>query len=554
MKITKRIITLLCILFYALQPSIAAGPKWLKQATKSMLTLQAIQQRGDTLTANAFFTDEDGTLVAPFKTIQNTRSAWVTDASGNRYEVNRILGFNSTYDVVRLRADMGKKKAAFLPVAVSQPTKGQAIYLMPQATPDEITQVERAGDYGYYTLKTPANPSLAGTPVINNEGEIAAILQAPVSAAKAPNYALDIRLAQSLTIRAIDANHNDLRQCNIPKLLPSDEAQATSFLYLTNSLDASMRQAYAEQFIQQFPKSVTGYVQKAEIQSLNKQYDQAFQTYDEGLRQKTGQDDEILYSRSRVIYNMVLQSPQGLPENWTLQQALTDIEAAKAANPLPLYLLQEANTRYALKQYAEANDIYMGLTRSPMRSPELFLYAWQCQQAMGADKQALLALNDSAVAFFTKPYSAEAAPYLLLRSQTLQELGRVREAISDLNDYEHLAPNQVTAKFYYQREQLEVQTRMYAPAVNDIQRAIQLQPDEPLLHAELASLLFRLRDLDGAINASKQAISLDVNFPDAHRLLGVCLREKGDTVGARQHLQRAVELGDTMAKELLEKL
>ena len=165
-----------------------------------------------------------------------------------------------------------------------------------------------------------------------------------------------------------------------------------------------------------------------------------------------------------------------------------------------------------------------------------------------------LALNDSAVAFFSKPYPAEAAPYLLLRSQTLQELGRVREAINDLNDYEHLAPNQVTAKFYYQREQLEVQTRMYAPAVNDIQRAIQLQPDEPLLHAELSALLFRLRDLDGAINASKRAISLDDAFPDAHRLLGVCLREKGDKAGARQHLQRAVELGDTMAKEILEKL
>ena len=104
----KRIITLLCIAFFALQPSIAAGPKWVKQATKSMLTLQAIQQRGDTLSANAFFTDEGGTLVAPFKLIQNARSAWVTDASGNRFEVNRILGFNSTYDVVRLRADMGK--------------------------------------------------------------------------------------------------------------------------------------------------------------------------------------------------------------------------------------------------------------------------------------------------------------------------------------------------------------------------------------------------------------------------------------------------------------
>ena len=134
-------------------------------------------------------------------------------------------------------------------------------------------------------------------------------------------------------------------------------------------------------------------------------------------------------------------------------------------------------------------------------------------------------------------------------------MGRLREAISDLNDYEHLMPaGQLTAQFYYRRSQLEAQVRMLGPAVNDIQQAIKLAPDEPLFHAESAVLLFRLNDLDGAIQSCQRAIQLAPEFPDAHRLLGICLREKGQTAQARASLQRAAELGDTLAPGILEKI
>lgn len=550
----KRTFILLGLILTFASSLIAAGPKWMKQASKSMVVLYALQQRGDTLVSKAFFTDENGTVVAPFKVIQNARSAWITDASGKRFEVVRIQGFNSTYNVARLAIDLGKKKSSSLPLAGSPLTKGERVYLMPQATADEVAQVEKADEYNYYTLRSNASPSEAGTPVINEQGEVVAILQSPVVAAKSPNYGLDIRFAQSLAIRAIDANNSDLRQCSIPKQLPSDEGQATSFLYLAQNADVQSRLTYADDFIQLFPKSVTGYVQKAEALAFNQQYNDAFQVYEAGIKQETGHNDELLYSRSRVIYAIALQKADGLPDNWTLEQALQDVTAAQETNPLPLYSLHEANIRFALKQYPEAYKLFMAATQTKMRSAELFLYAWQCQQQMGADKDVLLALNDSAVACFSKPYPTSAAPFLLLRSQTLQDMGRLREAITDLNDYEHLMSNQLTAKFYYQREQLEVQTRMYAAAVNDIQRAITLEPNEPLFHAESAALLFRLKDLDGAVAACRKAIALDADFPDAHRLLGVCLREKGDMAGARRELQKSIELGDKLAQDILDKI
>lgn len=537
----------------------AGGPKWMKNATKSLLTLYAIQQKGDTLQSNAFYLDDRGTVVAPFKSIQSALSAWVVDNEGNRIDVSRIEGFNSTYDVVRLKTKRGKKKSVFLPVCTEAATVGTPLYLMPKGDADEVVQVEKAGEYGYYTLKSKAEPQLAGFPVINESGTVSAIVQTPILTSTSPCYALDIRFVQGLSIRPMDANHSDLRNCHIPKQLPNDEAQATSFLYIVSATNTDMLKIYIEDFIKAFPKSITGYIQKAETEFAAKHYEAAEQAYKEGLAQQTGHDDELYYSRSRCIYNAVLSNNGNDTETHTLSHALTDISEAQRIHSQPLYTLHEAHILFAMKRFDEAYNKYMAVAQSKMRSAETFMYAWQCKRNMGGDDKAalaqeLLTLNDSAMACFSKPYNLEAAPYLLLRSNTLTEMGRLRDAITDLNDYEHLMQGRLTAQFYYQREQLEVKTRMYGPAVNDMQKAISLSPDESVYHAELASLLYRLNDLESATAECRKAIELDDTFPDAYRLLGICLREKGDKAGAKRNLQKAIDLGDELAKGILEKI
>lgn len=538
-----------------LSASLLAAPKLLKPATKSQATLYAVQQRGDTLQANAFFVEPIGTLVAPFKPIQQARQAWVVDASGKRHEVGHIQGFNSTYDVVRLQV-VGIKKMPTLPTSSDAVSNGQAVYTMPQGKADQVTQVEKAGEYAYYTLQSPASPDMAGTAVVDEEGRIVGVLQVPVTVANAPNYVLDIRFVQALTIRPMDANHVDLRQCAIPKQLPADQDQATSFLYLSGSLPANERQVYADDFVLAFPHSPVGYVQKADALVSLRDYAGAWQTYEQALADKQlTQPDEVYYARSRAIYNKAIQGDTLAVEGWTLEQAQSDIEKALQINALPLYSRHLGQIFYAQKQYEQAYSTFMALTKTPMRSAELFLYAWQCKQHLGADNETLLALNDSAMAFFTKPYSAEAAPYLYLRSNTLRDMGRLRDAIADLNEYEHVLEGKgLNANFYYQREQMETSVRMFGPAINDIQKAIQLAPSEPLFRAESASLFIRLRDLDNAILECKRAVELDGNFPDAYRLWGICLREKGDKAGAREQLQRAKDLGDTVAAKILDEL
>ncbi len=542
-------LALLCTLCCSLA---VAQPSWTANARKGIVTLHALQQAGDTISSAAFFIDADGTLLAPFKTIQRATTAWAEDEKGTRYDVTRIAGFNSTYDVVKLQVNTNKKKVNQLIISRTQPTEGSTVYLMPAGTEDKVDKVEKAGDYGYYTLTARADATLKGNPLMNDRGEVTAILQTPMLTARAPFYALDIRLATDLGIGAMDVNNTDLAQCSILKQLPADEVQAKSFLYLCQGPLATQT-TYADEYIAAYPQSASGYVHKAECLADAGDYAAAQAAYEQGIKAKVKETDELYYSRACAAYNAIV-SGTAATGGWTLENALADVRKAYSINPLPLYTMQEARILYAMKDYDAAAEKFTLLTQTNMRSPDLFIYVAQCRENLGADKEELLALNDSAIACFTKPYTAEAANYLWMRASLLSEMERYRDAINDLDDYEHLLSGRLTDQFYYEREQLEAQVRMYAQAINDIQKAIQLNPREPVYYAEQAVLLYRVKDLDEAIKSCRKAIELDSTFPDAHRLLGICLRDKGNTSEARAELQRAVDLGDTLAQGVLDKL
>ena len=170
---------------------------------------------------------------------------------------------------------------------------------------------------------------------------------------------------------------------------------------------------------------------------------------------------------------------------------------------------------------------------------------------MLGDTVAALAMQDSAVACFTKPYPEAAAPTLLIRAQTLMAMGKYRQAVMDLNDYEHLKFKEVNANFYYQRYQAEMRCRMFQQALNDIERCTTMEPREPLFFAELAATHYRFNQVEEAVTAARQAIALDPEFPDAHRILGVCLRAQNKESEAQAALKRAADLGDETAKGLI---
>ena len=60
--------------------------------------------------------------------------------------------------------------------------------------------------------------------------------------------------------------------------------------------------------------------------------------------------------------------------------------------------------------------------------------------------------------------------------------------------------------------------------------------------------------MDDAIEYGKKAIAIDEKFPDPYRIIGVCYNQKGNKTEAKKYLQKAVELGDTLASGIIENI
>lgn len=540
---------------------LAQNPKWFKKARKIQLTVIASDTQGSVHQAQGYFVNENGDVVTEYDFLKGAEKATAVDAEGNEYNVKRVKGASSLYNTVKLQTTGEKIKSQ--PLAQQVAKTDDIVYIMPicsnEKKPvcmiDTIAQVQMFDEekHPYYTLKHAVEERLAGCPVFNAEGEVLGHIQLPSAKAEAPAYVVGVSFPSQFAMSALDANSSDLNAIGIAKDIPDDESQAASYLFLYSRQPKDIFRQAVNDFVSKFPQSSTGYIQLAELQAGQKEYKAAEETYAKALQMNTGRDEEIHHSFAKLLYQAGLQDTAP-SEGWDLEHALKEAEAAYASKPLPLYTALEGLCHYALKHYDVSYDKFMSMAQTNMRSAEYFLYASQCKQMLKAPQTEILALQDSAIACFPKPYPIEAATYFYLRSKTLASLDRNREAITDMNEYEHLLSGNASANFYYEREQLEVKCRMYAAALSDIERAVALDPKEPILRAEEASVNYRVGELEQAILAAREAVRLDDKFPDAYRILGICLNEKGDKTEARKALLRAKELGDNMADAVLEKI
>lgn len=557
----KRILSTIGMMMLCACTLMAQNPKWFKNAQKARLTLLTYDAQGNIRQGQAYYVDENGTAMAEYDLLKGAVRGTVVDYEGKEHAVTHILGASSLYNVARIQTDAQKTKA--LACSTTNATKGEVVYILPlnikdkkaTCTRDTVVDLQTFEEaaYPYYTLSGKVEERSAACPVLNEAGELIGHVQLSAQQNKKQAFVLGANYGKSLEIKAFDANNPDLRAIGIRKALPREESQAASYLYLMNRQDSAAYEQSVKDFMAQYPQSSTGYILLAEWQIAHQGFGQAEETYKQALSQKTAHEDEIHHSFAKALYQAGLNKEEVHP-GWNMQRALEEAQAAYTLNPLPLYTALEGMALYALKRYEEACLKFLNVTQTKMRSAEYFMYAAQCRQMEKKPLEEVLALQDSAVNCYSKPYPPEASTYLYLRAQTLASLKRYREAVADMNEYEHLLSGNATAAFYYEREQMEMQTRMYQPALNDIERAVRLAPQEPLYRAEEAVVNYRVGQLNEAILAAREAIRLDNNFADAHRILGICLRDKGDKTGARKSLERAVELGDEVAKGILEQL
>lgn len=535
----------------------AVAQSWTKKASKSVFTLKTFATDGTLLSSSyGFFVGEHGESISSFEPFRGASAGTVIDADGKEYPVAEILGANETYDVAKFRVDA--KKTQPLVVAGTSGVGGDAVFLLPYREQKTTIQgtLSKAetfgGDYDYYTAALVMPSDGVGLPLFTADGQVLGVMQRPSAGADSLSYAVSARYADSLSISGLSLNDAALRATTIKKALPADPAQAQLALFIGSSaLDSADYVQLVDDYIAQFPKDQEGYVTRAQLAASYGRYADADRDIAQAIK-VAEKPDEVHFSYSRLIYQQQMLKPFGEYPDWSLDQAMTEAQTAYNLNPLPPYLQQQAYVFYAQEKYAEASAIYDQLYNSVLRSPDLFVEGAQFR-LLQADTLGQLALLDSAVALFSRPLLREAAPYVIVRANARMEAGKYREAISDFNDYEQLMPTRVNDNFYYVRHQTEVKGRLFQQALNDIQKAIELNPHNELYYAEKASLEVRVGLLDEAIETSTACIAEAPMYSDGYLFLGLAQCLKGNKTEGVKNLQKAKELGDDQADGLIEK-
>jgi len=126
---------------------------------------------------------------------------------------------------------------------------------------------------------------------------------------------------------------------------------------------------------------------------------------------------------------------------------------------------------------------------------------------------------------------------VLFRYLKLGESAKEFERSIELN------PSYATAHQWYGRLTLYA-TGQFERAIAEVNRAIELDPISPIIHADLGSVYIGARRYDEAMKQFRTALELYPQFDWAHRNLGTALELTGAQESAIAEYQRALELSD----------
>ena len=534
-----------------------AQPSWVKKATKSVFTLKTFGADGSLIaSSNGFFIGENGEAVSSYSPFKGASRAIVIDAQGKETAVVSILGANDIYDVARFRVASNKTQP--LPVCSTTMPEGSMVWLLPyhetkQLYSGPVRKAEKfLENYTYYTVALASPQHTENCPLLNEEGEVIGMIQPSANEMDSLSYAISVVFIDSLRMTGFSMNDPIFELTQIKKELPDDLKEANVAIFLASSKSDSL--AYAElvdDMISKFPTAPDGYTYKAQLAANSGDFATADQNMTEAVRVSSPKD-EAHFNFARLIYNKEVYLP-GIPfESWSLDKALSEVREAISIDPQPAYQQLQANILFAQRKYEEAYDLYMQLTKTPLRNAEIFYGAAKCKAQL-RDSTAMLSLLDSCVNTFSKPYFKEAAPYLWERAEAKRDAGKYRDALADMNEYEKLMSANVNDNFYYIRHQTDIQARLYQQALNDINQAIQMNPKETLYYAEKASLEVRVGLFAEAEATAKECIAIDAENSDGYLFLGLAQCLKGDKAQGIENLRKAKELGNPQADGLIEK-
>ncbi len=539
--------------------TILAQPNWTKKASKSVFTIKTFTSDGTLLDSSyGFFVGVNGEAVSNFTPFVGAASAVAIDSEGNEMKIKSIIGANNTYDVIKIRVET--KRSVPLQIAASTASEGSSSWLLqysakqkPICLQGTINRVEKFNDqYAYYTLGMKTQEMVTGCPLFNDAGQVIGLMHLPGAEGDTTSYAVSASFAESLKTNGLSINDATLNKTTIKKELPDDIDQAILTMYIGGSvLDSAGYATLVEDFISKFPTAADGYVYRAQLRTAANDFSGAESDMEQAIKLAANKDDAH-FNYAKLIFQKQIYQDSISYEKWTLDKAAAEAQMAYNINPVGAYRQLEAQIRFAQTRYDDAFTIYESLFNTEKPTAELFFEAARCKEMLN-DTAAVLALLDSAVNTFSRPYLKAAAPYILARAQALLNMKEYRKAVLDFNDYEKLMPNDVNANFYYIRGRAETEGRIYQAALNDYAKAIQMDSKNTLYLAEKASLEIRVGLYDEAAMTSQACISIAPELGEGYLFLGLAQCLNGNKEEGLENLLKAKELGDAQAQSLIDK-
>lgn len=564
----KKILILPLLLFFLAQGSMAQTPKWVEKAKRAVFSVVTYDKNDKMLnTGNGFFVSEDGLALSDYSLFKGAERAVIITAEGKQMPVSTILGANDMYDVIKFRVAITEKKVPALVVAKTAPAVGADAWMLPYSTQKSIACVSGkvkevskvAGEYHYYTLGMQMKDKMVSCPVMNVEGQVFGIAQKSSGLDTVTTcYAAGADFAMAQKISALSLGDAALKSIGIRKGLPETEDQALVYLFMaSSSLSSEDYGKLLDDFIRQFPANTDGYLRRANYYVAKAKddqswFDKAVADLNQALKVAQKKDD-VYYNIGKLMYAYQLSKPEKTYKDWTYDTALKNVRQAFAIDPLPIYVQLEGDILFARQDYAGALAAYEKVNASNMASAGTFFSAAKTKELLKAEPKEILVLMDSCIARCPQPITADFAPYLLERAQINMNAGQPRNAMLDYDAYFKAVNGQVNDLFYYYREQAALKARQYQRALDDIAKAVELNPTDLTYQAENAVVNLRVGRYEEAIEILNGILKNDPKYGEAYRLLGLCQVQLKKTDEACGNFKKAKELGDPNVDELIKK-
>lgn len=530
--------------------------KQVKKAAASIFSLTTFKTDGTLLAStNGVFISDNGEAISAFYPFVGADSAVVIDTNGNALPVDVIIGANELYDVCKFKVN---GKTTPIKIASTPSMNGEKVWMLGYSIKNQeakqvpIQKTELFMDkYTYYIFSSETPENMEGCPFVNAKGELIGILQHANHSEG--THAVDAHFMKDMQINnGLSLADPVLRQTTIRTQLPAKEEDALVTLMMASEQNKKNYLKYIQDFKHLFPHAVDGYAAQARQYANKKEFAKAA-TEMETAVQNVHKKDAAHAEYAKIIFHQQLFQPDSTYLAWSLDKALAEAQKAYEINPLPAYQHQQAQIIYSKGNYQKAYDMFIALTKTNLRSGELFYEAAQAKAQLKANQAEILSLLDSAVAACPQPLTPIAAPFVLARGAAYDQAGDYKKAIMDYNRYDTLMLGRANHEFYYTRFNCNVKLRRYQQALNDIAHAAVLNRQEPTYLAEMASLQLKVNYIDDALKTTELCIGIAPNYPDIYLIKGLALIQKKQKKLGIEAFEKAKQLGDKRAQDYIDK-